>query len=167
MKDQVTIATERWHSFRREEIFRSLKTSENGLNQDEVNKRIQFYGENTLPEGKKVTLLQIILHQLLNPLIFILVAAAIASVAIGEEKDALFIFLVIFINSALGAYQEYNAEKSAGRLIRLYSFAVICPDSPLISSKLESVTWLLFLLLESTSLSANKPIRQMTKSNPE
>jgi magnesium-transporting ATPase (P-type) len=119
MKDQVTIATERWHSFRREEIFRSLKTSENGLNQDEVNKRIQFYGENTLPEGKKVTLLQIILHQLLNPLIFILVAAAIASVAIGEEKDALFIFLVIFINSALGAYQEYNAEKSAGSLQKM------------------------------------------------
>jgi magnesium-transporting ATPase (P-type) len=72
-----------------------------------------------LPEGKKVTLIQIILHQILNPLIFILVAAAVASVAIGEGKDAIFIFLVIFINSALGTYQEFNAERSASSLQKL------------------------------------------------
>jgi magnesium-transporting ATPase (P-type) len=63
--------------------------------------------------------MQIILHQLLNPLIFILVAAAAASLAIGEGKDAIFIFLVIFINSALGTYQEYNAERSADSLQKL------------------------------------------------
>jgi magnesium-transporting ATPase (P-type) len=119
MKHQDKIANEHWHSFRKEEIFSELKTSETGLNQEEVNKRMQFYGENKLPQGKKVTLMQIILHQLLNPLIFILVAAAIASVAIGEGKDAIFIFLVIFINSALGTYQEYNAERSASSLQKL------------------------------------------------
>ena len=119
MKHQDTLAKEYWHSFRKEEIFSELKTSENGLNQKEVNKRIQFYGKNILPEGKKVTLTQIILHQLLSPLIFILVVAAIASMLIGEGKDAIFIFLVIFINSALGSYQEYNAEKSASSLQKL------------------------------------------------
>jgi magnesium-transporting ATPase (P-type) len=76
MQHQDKIAKEHWQAFRKEEIFSELKTSENGLNQEEVNKRIQFYGENKLPQGKKVTLMQIILHQLLNPLIFILVAAA-------------------------------------------------------------------------------------------
>jgi magnesium-transporting ATPase (P-type) len=119
MKHQDTIAKEHWQAFHREEIFDVLNTSENGLNQEEVNKRLQFYGENKLPEGKKVTLMQIILHQLLNPLIFILVAAAIASIAIGEGKDAIFIFLVILINSSLGSYQEYNAEKSASSLQQL------------------------------------------------
>jgi calcium-translocating P-type ATPase len=116
MKDQDTIAQEHWQAFRKEEIFSGLKTSEKGLNQDEVKKRLEFYGANKLPEGKKVTLWQIILHQLLNPLIFILVAAAVASVAIGEGEDAVFIFLVIFINSALGTYQEFNAERSASSL---------------------------------------------------
>lgn len=110
---------ENWHAFHDDEIFCELKTSKKGLNKEEVNKRILFYGENRLPEGKKVTLIQIILHQLLNPLIFILVFAAVASVAIGEGKDAIFIFLVIFINSALGTYQEYNAEKSASSLQKL------------------------------------------------
>ena len=116
MKHQDTIAQEHWQAFNEEEIFSELKTSEKGLNQEEVKKRLELYGGNKLPEGKKVTLIQIILHQILNPLIFILVAAAVASVAIGEGKDAIFIFLVIFINSALGTYQEFNAERSASSL---------------------------------------------------
>jgi magnesium-transporting ATPase (P-type) len=116
MKHENTIAKEHWQAFRKEEIYKTLQTTDSGLNQEEVNKRLQFFGENKLPAGKKITLMQIILHQLLNPLIFILVAAAIASVAIGEGKDAIFIFLVIFINSALGTFQEYNAEKSASSL---------------------------------------------------
>ena len=119
IKHQEKIDTVYWHAYRKEQIYSELKTSTTGLNKEEVTKRIQFYGANKLPEGKKVTLMQIILHQLLNPLIFILVAAAVASVAIGEGKDAIFIFLVIFINSALGTYQEYNAEKSASSLQKL------------------------------------------------
>jgi len=119
MKHQDKISQEHWQAFKEEEIFSELKTSEKGLMPDEVKKRQEFYGENKLPEGKKVTLMQIILHQLLNPLIFILVAAAVASVAIGEGKDAIFIFLVIFINSALGTYQEFNAERSASSLQKL------------------------------------------------
>lgn len=119
MKHQDTIAREQWQTFREKEIFSELKTSEDGLKQEEVKKRIGFYGENKLPEGKKVTLLQIILHQLIDPLIFILVAAAVASVVIGEGKDAIFIFLVILINSALGTYQEFNAERSASSLQKM------------------------------------------------
>jgi magnesium-transporting ATPase (P-type) len=111
-----TFDKKHWQAYNKEEIFSELRTSGTGLKKEEVNKRILFYGENKLPQGQKTSLLQIILHQLLNPLIFILIAAAVASIAIGEEKDALFIFLVIFINSALGAYQEYNAEKSASSL---------------------------------------------------
>jgi magnesium-transporting ATPase (P-type) len=119
MKDQDTISQKHWQAFNKEEIFGELKTSEKGLNQEEAKKRLDFYGENKLPEGKEVSLMQIIMHQLLNPLIFILVAAAAASIAIGEGKDAIFIFLVIFINAALGTYQEFNAEKSANSLQKL------------------------------------------------
>lgn len=119
MKHQQKISGEHWQAFDKTKIFNELKTSDNGLTQKEASKRLAFYGQNKLPESKRVTLMQIILHQLLNPLIFILVAAAIASVTIGEEKDAVFIFLVILINSALGTFQEYNAEKSASSLQQL------------------------------------------------
>lgn len=119
MKHQDKIAKENWQSFSIKEIFSEINSSENGLNQEEAIKRIQLYGMNKLPHGKRVTLMQIILHQLISPLIFILVATAVASIAIGEGKDAIFILLVIFINSALGTYQEYSAEKSANSLQNL------------------------------------------------
>lgn len=119
MQHQNNIAKIAWHSFDIKDIFDELKASKDGLSSEEVKERLDIYGENKLPEGKKITLFQIILHQLLNPLIFILVAAAFASVLIGEGEDAIFIFLVIFINSALGTYMEYNAEKSASALQKL------------------------------------------------
>ena len=59
------------------------------------------------------------LQQLLHPLIFILFAAALASLLIGETIDALFILIVIALNSGLGTYQEYQAEKSAASLQQL------------------------------------------------
>lgn len=108
-----------WHTTNEPDVFHLLHTSKEGLTTEEANKRKHKYGENRLPDKKTNTILQIILHQLLNPLIFILVAAAIASILIGEGMDAVFIFLVILINSALGTYQEFNAEKSAGSLQKL------------------------------------------------
>lgn len=118
-KDQSTIAEEAWHSFDIKEVFNKLHSDQEGLSSEEAEKRLQSYGENKLPEGKKETIWGIILNQLISPLIFILIAAAIASIAIGEGKDAIFIFLVILINSTLGAYQEYKAEKSASSLQKL------------------------------------------------
>ncbi len=108
-----------WYSLDDALVLEELKTSRNGLSNDDVKERLEKYGENKLPAGAKVTLVQIILHQVLNPLIFILVLAAIASVVIGEGNDAIFIFLVILINSTMGTYQEFKAEKSAAALQKL------------------------------------------------
>ena len=115
-KQQKGIGVQDWHSFEEPKVFQELSSAIDGLNSEEAEKRLQYYGENKLPEAKKATLWKIILHQFVSPLIFILVAAAVASVVIGEGKDAIFIVLVILINSVLGAYQEYNAEKSASSL---------------------------------------------------
>lgn len=106
----------KWHSLDKIEVVTFLESSKAGLTTHQVIQRLKHYGLNKLPHAQKTTLFQIILHQLLNPLIFILIAAAIASVLIGEGKDAIFILLVILINSILGTYQEYNAEKSASAL---------------------------------------------------
>ncbi|MEE4198358.1 MAG: HAD-IC family P-type ATPase [Bacteroidales bacterium] len=114
-----TIRKEKWYSLELMNLFEKLDSSVDGLKNGEAKERLNFYGENTLPPGRQITLFKIILHQLINPLIFILLAAAVASITIGEAKDAAFIFLVILINSGLGAYQEYNAEKSAQSLQKL------------------------------------------------
>lgn len=108
-----------WHIDNEEKILEVLETSLYGLSQEQVALRINKFGKNELPEGKYLTLWMIILLQLKNPLIFVLIAATIASIAIGEVKDAVFILLVIVINTGLGAYQEYSAEKSARGLKKL------------------------------------------------
>jgi len=110
---------ESWHSLEWEQIHSVLSTEGEGLNESEVKDRQGQFGPNKLPEQSKITLMNIILHQVLNPLIFILVLAAVASILIGEAKDAIFIFLVILINTGLGTYQEFNAEKSASALQKL------------------------------------------------
>ena len=115
----MKIIDEKWHALTEDAVCRELSTSRDGLTDEEAQQRLTQYGINALPVKKPPTLWGILLHQILNPLIFILIAATAASVAIGEITDAVFILLVIVLNSGLGAYQEYNAEKSAAGLQKL------------------------------------------------
>lgn len=115
-KHATCIEKENWHAFTEQDVLQELASSTQGISSEEATKRIERCGPNKLPSGKKITVWEIILAQVLNPLIFILIIAAIASILIGEAADAIFIFLVIIINSGLGTYQEYNAEKSAQSL---------------------------------------------------
>ncbi len=108
-----------WHSLEIETILEQLETSPEGLSGEDASERLSTHGPNTLPAKEPPTIWAVLLNQILNPLIFILLAAAVASLAIGELSDAIFILAVIVLNSALGAYQEFNAEKSAAALQRI------------------------------------------------
>lgn len=110
---------EKWHAFDPQAVFEELRTRPDGLDEEEAAKRLRYYGPNTLPTKEPPTIWAVLLHQILNPLIFILLAAAVASLVIGEFTDALFILIVISLNSALGAYQEFQAERSAASLQNL------------------------------------------------
>ncbi|HDQ26636.1 MAG TPA: HAD family hydrolase [bacterium] len=108
-----------WHALEPKEIFETLECSDNGLSGEDVKKRLEKYGPNTLPVKKPPTIFVIFLKQFLSPLIYVLIAAGIAALAIGDKKDAFFIFLVILINAVIGTYQEWRAEKSAAALQRM------------------------------------------------
>ena len=114
-----TMVEEKWHALPEEDILEELKTSREGISFKEASKRLILYGVNALPVKAPPTIWNILLHQILNPLIFILIAAGIASLVIGEMADAVFIFIVIVLNSGMGAYQEYSAEKSAHSLQKM------------------------------------------------
>jgi magnesium-transporting ATPase (P-type) len=58
-------------------------------------------------------------RQFLSPLIYILLIAAVVSVALPEWSDAIFIFAVLLINAVIGTIQEYSAERSAEALRQL------------------------------------------------
>jgi P-type Ca2+ transporter type 2C len=108
-----------WHSESPESILGELGTSPRGLTQTEVVRRQQEYGPNLLPEKGPTPLWLIVLRQFANPLIYILVAAAVVSAAIGDLKDAGFIAAVLAINAVIGSWQELQAEKSSHALRKL------------------------------------------------
>lgn len=116
---KIEVFSTKWYQEDTESALAILGSGINGLGEEEASQRLEKYGKNKLPDRTVISLRKIIWSQLFNPLIFILIAAGIASVLIGEAKDAIFILLVILINTAIGAYQEYNAEKSASNLQKL------------------------------------------------
>lgn len=87
-----------------------------GLTTLEARARLTEFGPNTLPEPKAPSFLVIFLRQFLSPLIYILVAAAVVAMAIGDVKDAIFIAIVLVINGVIGAVQEYSAGQAAAAL---------------------------------------------------
>jgi len=106
-----------YYSNEKEEVLREMKSTEEGLSSQEVEKRLEELGRNKLKEGVKITILQRFLSQLKDPMIIILIAAAIISGITawysGEGfADVVIIMAVVIINAVLGVYQESKAEKA-------------------------------------------------------
>ncbi|MHA1114471.1 MAG: cation-translocating P-type ATPase, partial [Alphaproteobacteria bacterium] len=83
------------------------------------------FGPNVLPRPRRPGRLAIYLRQFRSPLIYLLLAAAVVSVVVGEASDAVFIFAVLQINAVIGAVQEWRAETSAEALNRLVHIGAV------------------------------------------
>jgi len=130
---------ENWYKLPTDEVLKQLKTSMFGLTSEEAQRRQEQFGSNELPVKKPPSLAKIIFDQLKNPLIYILIVAAAVSIFIGDIKDAVFIFIVILINTAIGAYQEWKAEKSTEALTNILRICVQAQrdgDKRLLNAKL-------------------------------
>lgn len=86
------------------------------MDPEEAAARLQEYGRNVLPTKEPPGIIEIIFHQLKNPLIYILIIAGVLSILLDDYTDAGFIFLVVVINAVIGTAQEWKAEKSASEL---------------------------------------------------
>ena len=83
-----------------------------GLDDDEVQKRREQYGENSLPSGKKVSPLAILLSQVKSPLVYVILGAAVVSLIMGETMDFAIIMAVVVFDVILGFLQEYQANRT-------------------------------------------------------
>lgn len=108
-----------WHSYSIDKVYEILKTGREGLNNNEVGKRLNKYGNNELPSKKKESIVVKFFKQLLNPIVILLASTVIISLFIGELVDAIAIFSIIIIDLTLGTYQEYKAEKNAEALSKM------------------------------------------------
>ena len=90
-----------------------------GLTGDEVARRRETYGANTLPEGQKRPKWKLLLDQFRNVLILVLMGAAGLSAIVGDLKDAIVIAVVLSLNAVIGFVQELRAEASVEALKKM------------------------------------------------
>ena len=98
--------TNSWHALPLSAVNALLNSSANGLTFDEAGKRLKVHGFNTLPQQQAPPEWLIILLPFQSPLIYVLFAAALLSLFIGEVKDAAFIAGLVILNAIIGTGQE-------------------------------------------------------------
>lgn len=106
-----------WHSLSIDDTYNTLDARYEGLTVQEAEKRLEQFGYNEIERGKKISKLEIILAQVKNPLVYVLVAAAVISLLAGKNIDAIVIGVVILFNTLIGFFQEYQAEEALEALM--------------------------------------------------
>lgn len=110
---------EPWHALSPEAVAESLAAPPAGLTPDEAGARLEHLGPNRLPPPRPTPALAIAFRQFRSPLIYLLLAAAILALLLGQHADAGFNAAVLVINAALGFVQEFRADRSMLALARL------------------------------------------------
>ncbi|MDA1169157.1 MAG: HAD-IC family P-type ATPase [bacterium] len=116
MKKLYDIHKKFWHLSvtETEQLFET--DTEKGLSALEANNRLTAFGKNTINRLKEVGGLKIFLNQIQSPLIIVLLLAGTVTLFISHFQDAIFIFIAVFVNSALGFYQEYKAGRALSNI---------------------------------------------------
>jgi calcium-translocating P-type ATPase, PMCA-type len=108
-----------------EDVLKSLNAAQEGITSEEAGKREEKYGKNKLQEAKKTSIIKRFLQQLADPMIIILIVAAIisavtATIEGGEGyADVIIIMVVVLINAILGVIQESKAEAAIEALQKM------------------------------------------------
>ena len=113
-----------WHSISIDEASRDLGASNEGLNNQEAERRLVEFGPNELQAEKQVSPLQIFIGQFKSILIIILFFATIFSAVVGEIIDAIIILAIVIASAGLGFFQEYRAERALEALKKMLSPAI-------------------------------------------
>src|SRR5215472_10174617 len=111
-----------WHAMAVDEVVRRLTTDiEKGLDAGEASRRLQKYGPNRLPEGKKRGPFMRFLSQFNNILVYVLLGAGFTKLMLNLWVDASIIFGVVVLNALLGFMQEGKAEKALDSIRNMLS----------------------------------------------
>ena len=92
-----------------------------GLKTEEAARRLERDGRNEMRAPRKKTIIESFLEQLNDPLIYVLIVAAVVSVLLKEVSDAVIIGVVVALNAAVGVLQEGKARKALESLKKLTS----------------------------------------------
>lgn len=107
----------KWFEMECHKVLDELKVdSASGLSREEAEKRLVTSGFNKISETPPASLFSLFIAQLKNGLIYVLLAAVIVTLIIGEYMDALIILLVVMLNATIGVVQANKAEQAIAAL---------------------------------------------------
>ncbi|GGP25287.1 cation-transporting P-type ATPase [Silvimonas amylolytica] len=101
-----------WYQLDINQTLDTLETSADGLSGAAAQRRHTQYGPNSLPEKPPIPAWRRFIGHFNDVLIYILLAAAVLTGAMGHWIDTLVIVCVAVINALIGYIQENAAEKS-------------------------------------------------------
>lgn len=122
--DALLQIPEHAHTVKAERILELLETAPDGLRHGEVVKRQKEFGKNLLEE-RRVSRLSVLAGQFKSPLVLILLLASLISFMVGRSGDALLIFIIVCVNTALGFWQELKALTSIEALKKMTESRVV------------------------------------------
>jgi cation-transporting ATPase F len=109
-----------WHTKEIYDIARLLEVDLNdGLNESEVRLRQTRIGLNRVTSKKQERSIIRFINQFSQPLVYILLAAAIITTILEEWIDSAVIFGVVLVNSLVGFIQESKASKAIESLAKM------------------------------------------------
>ena len=130
-KQSAELATENpWHALDPESVLAHLEVKEDGLTNEEVEKRLKIYGYNELIEASRPGFWSMLWAQLNNFVVILLFVAAFVSGIIGWQEyqhtgdlgafvEAGAILLIVVLNAVLGLVQEGKAEEALASLKKM------------------------------------------------
>lgn len=110
-----------WHARAPDQVLAALDSPDDGLSPDEAAARLTRYGPNRLTPPPRRSALMRFLAQFDNLLIYVLIAAGVVTVLLGEYVDAAVIAGVVLINAAIGYVQEGKAEQALDAIRNMLS----------------------------------------------
>jgi len=98
--------------------------NENGLTNEEAEKRLSKYGENVFKRETN-TALKVFVRQFKNSLVYLFIVAIIISFLLHDITDGIVMTVILFLNASLGFIQEYRSEKAVEKLSKFISRQIL------------------------------------------
>lgn len=108
-----------WHAIPADEVVARIGSARAGLTAAEAARRLALDGRNRIPAPRRPGQLQRFLAQFNNALVYILLAAGLATAALGHWTDTGVILAVTAINAIIGFFQEDRAERAIESIQRV------------------------------------------------
>jgi len=105
-----------FYQYEPEEILALFGTGVKGLSEEEVLARQLQYGKNTIEKKRDYWVVKLFLRQLNDVFVWILGVAGLLAITVGEARDAIVIGIIIMVNTLMGFFQEFKAERILEKL---------------------------------------------------